>query len=418
MKIRQKFILLAGVIGALMAIVSIIGYYTANKNLNESVEQELTATMNSEANDLSGWLREKKAAATYGATVLSGYNGDMARIQDPKASALHVNDKDILEFTVGTPSYNHSYYAGDGSKPAPSRPWYQKAVSEGKTVFTEVYEDSNTKKPVVSAAAPIRNGGETIGAGRVDISLDTLNEQIQNIKYHDEGTGYIIDTKGVVLAATGETQPSTSLWEGKDGWAMHKDDIETKDRGYYVVDFEGQKYVDTFVKVPETGWVICLSIPYEKVFGAVSGLRMAYIVLTLIGLARVVLACGMFSRRITVPTAKRSARSSTPFPASPSSSRTFSTWSTTSTRRWATSTTRCRRSRTVRTTSSRQSMPSTPSAARRRTARRRFRPRRRSNPPRTKKSPPHPSPSRSWPKTCKIRSASSNTDDKMIRIPI
>jgi len=47
MKIRQKFILLAGVIGALMAIVSIIGYYTANKNLNESVEQELTATMNS-----------------------------------------------------------------------------------------------------------------------------------------------------------------------------------------------------------------------------------------------------------------------------------------------------------------------------------------------------------------------------------
>ncbi|MBQ1876126.1 MAG: hypothetical protein II145_05385, partial [Selenomonas sp.] len=300
MKIRQKFILLAGVIGALMAIVSIIGYYTANKNLNESVEQELTATMNSEANDLSGWLREKKAAATYGATVLSGYNGDMARIQDPKASALHVNDKDILEFTVGTPSYNHSYYAGDGSKPAPSRPWYQKAVSEGKTVFTEVYEDSNTKKPVVSAAAPIRNGGETIGAG----------------------------------------------------------------------------------------WVICLSIPYEKVFGAVSGLRMAYIVLTLIGLALVVLACGMFSRRITVPTAKRSARSSTPFPASPSSSRTFSTWSTTSTRRWATSTTRCRRSRTVRTTSSRQSMPSTPSAARRRTARRRFRPRRRSNPPRTKKSPP------------------------------
>jgi hypothetical protein len=31
----------------ILAIVSIIGYYTANKNLNESVEQELTATMNS-----------------------------------------------------------------------------------------------------------------------------------------------------------------------------------------------------------------------------------------------------------------------------------------------------------------------------------------------------------------------------------
>ena len=301
MKIRQKFILLAGVIGALMAIVSIIGYYTANKNLNASVEQELTATMNGEANGLNSWLREKKAAATYGATVLSGYNGDMAHIQDPKASALHVNDKDILEFTVGTPSYNHSFYAGDGSKPAPSRPWYQKAVSEGKSVFTDVYVDSNTKKPVISAAAPIRNGNEIIGAVCVDISLDALSEQIQGIKYHGEGTGYIIDDKGVVLGATGETPVMTSLWEGKDGWEMHRPDIESKDNGYYIVDFQGQKYVDTFVKVPETGWAICLSIPYDKVFGAVSGLRMAYIVLTLIGLALVVLACGMFSRRITVP---------------------------------------------------------------------------------------------------------------------
>jgi len=45
MGIRQKFYVLAGVIGALLAVVSVIGFYMADTNLEKAVEQELTATM-------------------------------------------------------------------------------------------------------------------------------------------------------------------------------------------------------------------------------------------------------------------------------------------------------------------------------------------------------------------------------------
>lgn len=38
MGIRQKFYVLAGIVGALLAAISIIGFYTADKNLEQAVE--------------------------------------------------------------------------------------------------------------------------------------------------------------------------------------------------------------------------------------------------------------------------------------------------------------------------------------------------------------------------------------------
>ena len=39
MGIKQKFFVLSGIIGAIMAIVSCIGYYTAYSNLEDSGEK-------------------------------------------------------------------------------------------------------------------------------------------------------------------------------------------------------------------------------------------------------------------------------------------------------------------------------------------------------------------------------------------
>lgn len=41
MGVRKKFIVLAGIVGALMAMVSVIGYYLASSDLQQSVDNEL-----------------------------------------------------------------------------------------------------------------------------------------------------------------------------------------------------------------------------------------------------------------------------------------------------------------------------------------------------------------------------------------
>ena len=81
MGIKQKFFALSGVVGLLLAIVSIIGYYTASTNLNASIEGEINYTVRAEAEELEGWLREKKASATYAASLMTGFNGNMAKIK-------------------------------------------------------------------------------------------------------------------------------------------------------------------------------------------------------------------------------------------------------------------------------------------------------------------------------------------------
>ena len=55
MGLRKKFFVLAGLAGLLMAIVSIVGYFTAYNALEESVEGELRETVEAQSKQLDGW---------------------------------------------------------------------------------------------------------------------------------------------------------------------------------------------------------------------------------------------------------------------------------------------------------------------------------------------------------------------------
>lgn len=75
MRMRQKFFVLAGITGLIMAIVSCIGYYTAYTNLETSVESELNENMKKEAASVDGWLREKSSYAVGAARLIATMDG-------------------------------------------------------------------------------------------------------------------------------------------------------------------------------------------------------------------------------------------------------------------------------------------------------------------------------------------------------
>ncbi len=75
MGIRQKFFVLAGIVGALMAIVSISGYFLASADLEQSVDNELRAVVAKEVSDMDGWLMAKQSSTAHTANVMTAYNG-------------------------------------------------------------------------------------------------------------------------------------------------------------------------------------------------------------------------------------------------------------------------------------------------------------------------------------------------------
>ena len=58
MGIKQKFIILSGIVGVILAAVSVIGYFTAYSNLEESVNAEIAATVRAEGESVDGCGRK------------------------------------------------------------------------------------------------------------------------------------------------------------------------------------------------------------------------------------------------------------------------------------------------------------------------------------------------------------------------
>ncbi|MBR0328701.1 MAG: methyl-accepting chemotaxis protein, partial [Selenomonadaceae bacterium] len=69
MDLRRKFFLLSGLVGVFMAVISVIGFYTAYTNLESSVEKEFEAVVAASTNDMDGWLRSKGMAAVHTASM-------------------------------------------------------------------------------------------------------------------------------------------------------------------------------------------------------------------------------------------------------------------------------------------------------------------------------------------------------------
>ena len=138
MGIRQKFFVLSGVVGLLLAVVSIVGYYTASTNLNASIEGEINYTVRAEAEELEGWLREKKASATYAASLMTGFNGNMAKIKSIDSLSSVADDQEILDLNIGMEDgYFASLKTGDGTGRLDprTRPWYTDTKKTGKAIF-------------------------------------------------------------------------------------------------------------------------------------------------------------------------------------------------------------------------------------------------------------------------------------------
>ncbi|MBR2214734.1 MAG: methyl-accepting chemotaxis protein [Selenomonadaceae bacterium] len=304
MGIRQKFFMLSGLMGALLALVSIVGFYISNKNTQEIVEQELTSTMGEAGESLNGWLMQKASSAQYAADLMTAFNGDEARVKSIESLAMIASDPEILDLNVGAEDgYFASYYAGDGTGRLDprTRPWYNDARQAGKLTFTEPYVDKNTGKLVVSAVAPFKRDGQFWGAICTDIGLEVVDKRTKELKYHGEaGTAVIADPKGQILGNAGPEEVMSDV-RAIPGLGEHFDEMIKKDSGYFLFDSKDGEMICGYTKVAGPGWLFAMYVPTDYVFSSLNSLRTTYLILTIVGIILIVFACLQFAGRITVP---------------------------------------------------------------------------------------------------------------------
>ena len=305
MGLRKKFFVLAGLAGLLMAIVSIVGYFSAYSSLEESVEGELTETVDAQCKQLDGWLNTNAAIATGAANVMTALNGNDSIANLSEMLSLADNNPDILEVGVGNEkAFFQGRKAGNktGEIDPRTRGWYKEGRDAGKTVFTEAYVDKFTNELVTSAVSPFKNNGQFAGAIFVDIALKTLDDEVAKLKYHGEGNGIIIERSGNILATSGPAQKMSDFRQ-INVLGTHFDEMLKNGHGYFVLDSSSERddTVFAYTTVPASGWIVGIEVPYDFVFAAVSSLKITFGILTLVGLSLMVFMCLKLSGSITAP---------------------------------------------------------------------------------------------------------------------
>jgi len=308
MSIKQKLLLMGTLMVVLVVAICGIGYYRAQEALTAATAGEIEARLEIEGASLDGWLRSKEQEAVAAANLLAAYDGS-DRMNDRELMSIAAGDKDVLDLSYGREDGAFiSWSGGDISDEIDprTRKWYTDARAKGAPLFTEAYRDLDSKKMVVTAAAPYRGkDGGFAGAVCADITLDALAARVKELKYHGVGEGIIVDPSGLIIASS-------------EGQAMHKVDenevlkvrfpeMQQKKNGYFRMEKGGEDQIIAYATVPTSGWIVGIAVPEAVAFAELQSLKTTYTVMSILGIllvAGLVVALLRFATSITGATAR------------------------------------------------------------------------------------------------------------------
>lgn len=121
------------------------------------------------------------------------YLVDAAGADSENVMAVWIADLDASVITQ-----SDGYTSPDGWD-ITGRAWYS-CIETGKTVLTEPYIDSSTGEIILSAATPVYDeGGNVLGAARMDISLDHVTEVLSGYTIGSNGYVWLVSSDGMLI---------------------------------------------------------------------------------------------------------------------------------------------------------------------------------------------------------------------------
>lgn len=303
MGIKQKFLALSGLVGVILAVVSIIGYYGASQAVREGVEREITASVAAEQARIEGWLVEKGRVSRSAANLMAANVKNNDLLDSREALLLYSDDPEILGIVHGTERGTFiSSLAGNqtGQVNPNDRGWYQE-IKRGKDhYFTDPRTSTTTQGLVISAVTPYKDeAGNFFGGVSVNITMDVLDKKVKELKFRGEGNGVIISSGGKVLASSRDNVASLSDVKDMAGVGPHYAEMKAKGSGYLNLDINGEQQIFGYATIPSTGWIIGISAPDAFVFEQLYSMRTLFIILTVAGVLLIMAASLAFSSRIT-----------------------------------------------------------------------------------------------------------------------
>lgn len=179
-----------------------------------------------------------------------------------------------------------------------SQDWYQVATdTEEDVIYTRPYLDTNVDVSMVTATAPFYDNKEKfLGVVTSDIDLTDIQQVINDIEVEKTGYAFLIDDEGRYIA----DQDSSKMMELKitedpnEQLASFGEQIVAEEQS--ILQFENNSLFTK--KMEGTGWTIGLVVPDQELYAALSTLTLKQIVVSIIGIALIIIVVMLYSRWI------------------------------------------------------------------------------------------------------------------------
>lgn len=302
MGLRAKFLALTAFIIAILALVLVVGYYTAERHLTQSIDKELNATVSLEANDIGAWIKLKAQNVITIAGTMEHLDPAVRSLKE--MTSCMDKDADILDFYNGTKDGDFIKWGKsaipEGYDPR-TRVWYKAAQAENGLIFTGAYIDALTGKQVVTAAYPYKNAaGAFAGAIASDISLEILNKQVDKIKINGQGVGFILDKSGTAIAHANPSLLAKKI-EELPALKDHARKILESESGLIAYESDGERMVLAYAKVEGPGWIVGMEVPAAVIYAEIDAMRMNYLWIAALGVIIMIALSMRFANKITNP---------------------------------------------------------------------------------------------------------------------
>ncbi|WP_020675033.1 cache domain-containing protein [Geopsychrobacter electrodiphilus] len=183
-----------------------------------------------------------------------------------------------------------------------ARPWYKRAIQAGRTAFTTPYIDFVTMKLVIALVTPLSVDGELVGVMGADTVLDTLVENVVNIKVADTGYAFIAEKAGTILVHPNQAYVmKTRLQDIEPNLHWKPDTSAGLSSGTMIYRSvqDGTTDILAYQQIANTDWFLCTTVPLKEAYALTRKTTVLYaaeiVLMVLGGLAFVTLIGGVGS---------------------------------------------------------------------------------------------------------------------------
>jgi methyl-accepting chemotaxis protein len=320
---RTMLSLLPLIVFVLLSIIILAYFYSKsliNKQIESKMNEQLKATSQSIQTDLIAEQRTPESIARtieLSAASLSkeSYMSILENNLKQRTNAVGIGiffepfkyKQDTKYFSIYTYQNNGKVTSteeyNDPKLDYHNADWYKAGKNiNNSAVYTEPYIDPVTQVPMVTVTAPFYDKQKALlGMLTCDIDLSSLQQMIRKMKVGLTGRAFILTETGVYLADQNKEKvmkinikndPNTSLASIAPRLLS-----EEKGQGEYT-DENGANRI-YFQKVPETNWIVALSIPEKELFAPLRSLVTTLAVGSLVSILLIIGIIILYSRYIT-----------------------------------------------------------------------------------------------------------------------